>query len=234
MIRRSERSAKRSSRRSEESRGQPASVSAWRFLIVGDRLARADASSEDHPTLAGVVDISDPAAPIQIGHEQLSLPHLDVEVEGGFAYVASDRGLLVLDVSGPAHPAYASLFSVGSWPEVEVTAVRVADRVGYLLGQDNEWTPEGVFVSASGWLRILNVSDPFQPFEISQLFVTDAIWGQNVQGLDLANGVVFIGTRDRLLGVDVSDPAAPAVFSDVPAAPVVYPSSPTRTSSWRK
>ncbi len=50
-----------------------------------------------------ILDVSNPAQPVEIGH--LALPVVDIEVAGDYAYIAAgDAGLHLVDVSDPTAP----------------------------------------------------------------------------------------------------------------------------------
>jgi hypothetical protein len=114
-----------------------------------------------------IVDLSNPAVqPVEVGAYYTPYPGYpsDVEVAGGFAYVATwGSGLRVLDVSNPAQPVEVGAFDT---PRVEGY-----NNVLYV----QEVAIGGNFAYAGGsiyGLQMVDVSDPTQPVEVG---VYDAI-----------------------------------------------------------
>ncbi|MGI6209698.1 MAG: LVIVD repeat-containing protein, partial [Anaerolineae bacterium] len=99
------------------------------------------------PYLA-VIDISDPAAPVEVGRTAM-LPNIveDVVVAGDFAYVAAGAaGLRVINVANPAQPA-----EVGFYEALDAAkGVAVAGTTAYVADED-------------AGLVTVNVADPANP-----------------------------------------------------------------------
>jgi hypothetical protein len=98
--------------------------------------------------LAGVatVDISDPTAPVVLGHVPTAGEAEVVVLDGDTAYVAAGAaGLVVVDVSDPANPAILS----------------VTDTSGPAIGLD--YDSGKAFVAAWNDTRVYDVSDPAAP-----------------------------------------------------------------------
>ncbi len=187
------------------------------------------------------VDVSTPAAPVEVGFCSVPETGFHVAVVGRYAYVAAgDSGLWVLDVSNPAAP-----FEVGSYDtpgyawDVAVAGdyAYVADREGGLrvvnvsdpvapveVGvYDAPGAVNGVAVADGyayvadwvGGLRVVDVSDPDDPVEVGS-YRTQHAWSVVVQG----HYAYIADTYDGLRVVDVSDPANPVEvgFYDVPGS----------------
>jgi len=145
-----------------------------------------------------IVDVSDPAHPMEIGFYKTRRTW-DVYVEGRYAYLACfGHGLRIVDVSDPTQP-------------VEIASYETGCVV-------NDVYVSGGYVYAVCWagddLHIIDINDPMHPAEVA---VFDAEGGSNdvyVSGnyAYLANGM------SGLRIIDVSDPAHPAEigFYDTP------------------
>ena len=151
----------------------------YAYIGVGPRLVILDISDPTQPTLSGqspplpetverikvsgglayiadgdsgiyIFDISDPAAPSQLGHYDTDGTAYDLAVEGIYAYVADGGdGLKIIDISNPAAPSQVGNIDTPS------TAYGVAVR--------------GIYVYVAAYyseIRIINVQDPQHPIEI--------------------------------------------------------------------
>ena len=161
-----------------------------------------------------IVDISDPTAPVEVGH--LGPPDVadDVFVSNGTALVVDwDEGLRIVDVSDPSAP-------------VRVSALALNTR-DYLLTAWNAVLSDDVaYVAASGIgtpiLIVVDVADPTAPSELGSLsspgfFASDVFFSDDLvfmAGAVLADG----GPIGRLLIADVSVPSDPVEvgFVDLP------------------
>ena len=135
-----------------------------------------------------IIDVSDPAAPVEVGFAELLYQVWDVAVAGDHAYVANALGgLRVLSVSDPAHPVevgYANSVDYGN---------EVAVAGGY------------VYVADMGGLRTFDLSNPAIPDETWLLDVPGG-----VRGLAVAPGHAYLTTgAGRLQVADLADPAHP-------------------------
>ncbi|MCP4589472.1 MAG: hypothetical protein GY842_01880, partial [bacterium] len=187
------------------------------------------------------VDVSTPAAPVEVGFCSAPDAGFHVAVAGRYAYVAAgDAGLWVIDVSNPAAPfELASYDTPGHAWDVATAGdyAYVADRAGGLLAVDvsDPSAPVGLgsydapgavngvalangYAYVADWvggLRVVDVSDPADPVETGS-YATQHAWSVTVQG----NYAYVADTYDGLRVVDISDPAAPveAGFYKAPGA----------------
>lgn len=136
-----------------------------------------------------ILDVSDPAAPVEIAYYELPTWARDVAVRDGYAYVAEHHfdmdkgtagGLQILDVSNPSDPRPVGRYERSS------LSVKLAGDYLYVDG-----------------LGILDVSDPTSPAEIRS---GEPPWDW-VEAVD--DGYAYLVNRQELHVVDVSDPAAP-------------------------
>jgi hypothetical protein len=111
----------------------------------------------------------------------------DVFVQGDYAYVISDRGLLILDVSNPAQPIECS-----SVPILVPTHVYVSGSYAYVTG-------------VGLGLKVLDISDPYRPIGKG---VIDSPYGGG--GLYVSGSYAYMTAADfGLRVIDISNPEAP-------------------------
>jgi len=145
-----------------------------------------------------LLDVSDPAQPIQVSGLQLEGQHQHIEVSDRVAYITTYRrnGVQVVDLSDPAHLQTLAFYPTRGVPQ----GIEIAGDVAY-VGADVE-------------LEIIDISNPRAPRRMagfpvngraahtwiagSRLYLT--VWGEGVYVLD------------------IGDPAAPAQlgFFDAP------------------
>jgi hypothetical protein len=137
-----------------------------------------------------VVDIRDPAIPVEVGFYQTPGDSVGVALQGDYAYLADlSGGLCIVDIGDPENPAGIAC------EETTYLAKGVA------VSGDEAYIADGF-----GGLRVFDVSNPASPGEI----------GSHDPGSEEAVGVAIVGnhayvanTGDGLRIVDVSNPATP-------------------------
>jgi len=179
-------------------------------------------SGPDGPPTLRILDLSDPAAPVEIGSLYTRVGSRDVEVVDGLAYIAEGWTLpgavRIIDVSDPTLPV-----EVGAFPaQCHPADVEVVGNYAYLADQPtNSWVPECDW-SIESKFRVIDVSNPAAPIQVSERGLD---WPADIEA---AEGVVYAAGRyshSELESIDVSDPAQPAlIFADR------YPLSPLRSS----
>lgn len=176
-----------------------------------------------------VVDISDPAAPVEVGSYDTPGMADGVYVFGSHAYVAAgSSGLRVLDVSNPTAPVEAGSYATpdyahrvyvsGSYAYVaaHTSGLRVVDvsnpaspyEVGFC---DTPGWAFDVYVSDGyayvadfdGGLRVIDVSNPASPFEVGS-YATPGF----ASGVFVSGSYAYVAAN-HLLVIDVSNPASP-------------------------
>ena len=177
-----------------------------------------------------IIDVSNPAAPHQLGLCETPGSASDVAVSGDVAYVtAGDAGLRLIDVSNPAAP-----HELGAWDTPGcATDVAVWGSMAYVTDGDRGLrvidvselaaphevgayeTPlaHGVAVSGSiayvaagrflGSLRIIDVSNAAAPYEVAACDTAGSPWNVAVSGT-----MAYVADGD-LRVIDVSKPGAP-------------------------
>jgi hypothetical protein len=171
-----------------------------------------------------ILDISNPIAPASIGFHGTPDAALDVTLMDNTAYVAevfterddaTERGgLRIVDVADPANPreiGYYPLYPRESgynriYEPMGARAVAVAGSYAYVIFGSGK----------KGGLRVLDISDPGNPTEISDYqdyiaMVSDvAVVGSPSEGSESVYAYLATGPNYGLMALDVSDPAQPA------------------------
>lgn len=160
-----------------------------------------------------IVDLSDPAAPRDLGHLAARYPEVgeyynDVKLatrdDGSiFALAASNlRGVVVIDVTAPEAPAEVLTFPVAP-PDAQDPAVNVHSI--FVEGTR-------VYFTVFGGIEIYDVADPAAPVELGGFWLPDLdSAGGFVHDLYVEGGVAYLDYWSRgLVVVDASvDPANP-------------------------
>jgi hypothetical protein len=137
-----------------------------------------------------VIDISDPAAPVEIAVVNTPGYVLGVAVAGGYAYVANDEaGLRVIDISSPSAP-------------VEVGFVDTPGRAyGVAVSRGHAYVAD-----YNQGLRVIDVSTPSAPIEVGFLDTPG-----NALSVTILGHYAYVADYGQGLRViDISAPAAPA------------------------
>jgi len=138
----------------------------------------------------GVINISDPVNPVEIGSCETPSDFGDVEISGDYAFAAAGReGLYVIDISDSENPEM-----VGECDTPE-HAVRIALQGDYAFVADR-----------TGGLRIIDISNPENPEEIGS-YETErggcpymvnnvVVNGESAYITDMHNGLFVLGISD--------------------------------------
>ena len=152
----------------------------------------------------GIIDISNPANPVEIGCFQTSgdLPSaLDVYVQGAYAYAAISTGLLILDVSNPVDPLQVSYLDFGGIPNFS-NGVEVVGNYAY------------VAATAAG-LKIVDISDPANP-TIAGTYPTPDHWARQVKIIgNYAYLLSSFGPPSLFEVVDITEPTNPVFVGSI-------------------
>lgn len=150
----------------------------------------------------GVIDISDPEAPLEVAEVSLAGYVVDVHVDGVYAYVsARSGGMHVVDISDPLAPT-----QIGNLPAIrEVYSVVTAENYAYVGDEYTGYTREK--------LRAVDISDPTLPVEVGVLSLgtNDDLRSMVRRGSTL---YVAIGSGGVAV-IDVSIPSAPQHVGDI-------------------
>jgi hypothetical protein len=138
-----------------------------------------------------VVDVSDPAHPVEIGFYDSGEFFQAVAISGSYVYVADGVvGLRVVDVSDPAHPVEVGFYNTPGGAE----GVAVSGADAYV-------------VYADAGLHVVTVSDPAHPVEIgfydSPGAASDvAVSGEYVYVADGQGGLLILRHDEPVLIID--------------------------------
>jgi titin len=161
---------------------------------------------DDYPGANGylrVVSLANPSSPVQVANFDMGasvgygyLPR-DVAVLGGYAYVGTYQGVVVLDVSAPTAPRFVGKAGGG------VGAVPLAAKPGFIYGGAADYG-YGVGVG--------DVSIPTAPRWVGDVYLGCASAGLAVQGDFVYDaGQSTAGGPNLLAVIDVTAPTAPFV-----------------------
>ena len=137
-------------------------------------------------------DVTDPAAPVDLGLAAGIGGFHEILVDGNVAYATGQQNLRVIDCSDPAAP---SLIATHATTE----HTRGVDLDGNLLALSGT-------IGYDGMLRILDVTDPALPAELGQLPLD--WWGRDV----MLDGDRAFVTSGQMKVIDTSTPAAPVMM----------------------
>jgi hypothetical protein len=145
-----------------------------------------------------IIDISNPAAPTAVGRYDTPLWIYDMDLRGDTVYMAAGNSepysgaLYIVDVTDKQNPYLLGSLSY-SW---EVVSIEVVPAPG----------PMYAFISTQGQLKIIDVSNPAAPLEISNLDLYAFDMFFHSPNLYVASG------QDGLQVVDVSDGYTPQLI----------------------
>lgn len=149
-----------------------------------------------------IIDVSNPASPVQVGADTTLPSPWDVDVVGNYAYIAdADSGLIILDVSNPASPHRVSkLFT---------------NRITTLGGVTVEGEYAYLTLNNTGGLIIAKISDPTTPTQM----------GSYNWGTPLAYNVVVERTRAYVAAgtsgvqiINIANASHPTLLGTIPLA----------------
>lgn len=177
-----------------------------------------------------VVDISNPAAPVEVGSLTIPGATTKVKVAGNFAYVLDTMGnLRVIDISDPANPAEIGIYdSPGDAQSVDIagnfvyiadfwsgltvvdasnpsTLLQIGSFVPRRFNKSVGVTGDYMYIGERRNLRVFDVSDPAAPLETFDLQTNG-----EVEDIAISGHYAFLANEaDGLQIMDIADPAAP-------------------------
>jgi hypothetical protein len=158
--------------------------------VLGER---AYVAASDEGLL--IFDVSNPATPVRIGGLTTPGNAKDVELAGNLTfvadlpYMAAPGSVRIIDASNAVVPARLGEIFAGS----SASDVEVVDELAY--------------VTSSGWgpyLRVFDVSNPSQPFEIG------ATEDGNARAVTVNGTLAYVVSYAHLRVVDISNPSFPS------------------------
>ncbi len=117
-----------------------------------------------------------------------------LHIVGDYAYLADGRGVLILDVSDPAHPVHLSEYRVDSYCQ----GVWVSGNYAYLAAGD-----DGV--------HIIDVSDPANP-----VLAGHSATGNSASAVQVVGSIAYVANGSGgFVVLDVGDPQSPKLLTRI-------------------
>lgn len=169
----------------------------YAYLLIGSRLE--------------VLDISDPVDPIYLSQTPIfsSTYFIEMVITGTAGYLAANNQLQIFDLSDPVNPTVTAVFPI---PSRFINKMMVSGNL-LILG---EYKNSGEFPGYGG-LRIIDISNPFNPIELSHYAN-----GSTVNAIAVKDDVLYMGacvynnayscSREFTI-LDISNPASPQEIS---------------------
>jgi len=144
-----------------------------------------------------IVDVSNPAAPVELGRCPISDEARNVHVTNSLAYIAEGfSGLQIVSISTPDKPEVIASYSMPGYSTVKI---KVADATAYVADSD-----KGLEVIDLHHIR------PYTPRIIGH-FDTPG----DAEGIDLAGSTAYIADNyEGLQIIDITDPSTPSLISN--------------------
>lgn len=150
-----------------------------------------------------IIDVSDPAAPSQVGRQDTPGEAINVDVAGSYAYLATkEAGLRVIDISDVTAPAEVGRYDTPGW----AFAVHVTGNYAYVA--DGRRLENGDWVGESR-LRVFDVSTPSLPTEVGTLQTSGVALDVHVRD----DHAYLADYNAGLRVIDISDPTMPTEAS---------------------
>ncbi len=148
-----------------------------------------------------VVDVSNPAAPVQVASLNLAGTLANIAVSGDYAYVTSNDNnaeLLIVDISNPITPSLAGTYNAPN--TTDGRAVFVSGTTVYMGRSDSGSTDE---------FLIINASNPASPVLIGSLNLSG-----NANEISVLGNYAFIASSNNsqeLQVVNITNPSTPTL-----------------------
>lgn len=144
-----------------------------------------------------VLDLGDPARPVEIGSVDTPGDATDIAVDGGYAFVADlFDGIQIIDIRNPKQPVIAGHL------ETLLPAVSVAVSGGYLYIGEARFP-----YYAPSKLEVADISSSTAPMMVASLTTPSWAWDIAISG-DRA----FVASEERgIVWIDISDPFEPEI-----------------------
>jgi len=180
------------------------SNTAWRAVsmaVSGRFIFLADPGGPGTSGSLKIFDVADPVHPKLTGYfDGVNQPAGAMTVDNRLAYVTSDDGLAIVDISEPTAPSRAGLYMLDRLPD---------------LGRDIVVSGSYAYI-ADGWsgLLVVDISRPNNPLIVSSLDTAGIAWGLALDG----NLVYVADEYNGLRVIDISNPINPVEvgFYDLP------------------
>jgi hypothetical protein len=145
-----------------------------------------------------ILDVTNPARPMRLGHVMLPNRVDTLVVDGGYAYIYN-TWLSIVDISKPSAPVLVSHIGAGDTPQL--VSHGLAKRGDYLLAVSGICTPR---TGCSGSMDIIDVHNPAAPATVQNYCLP----GQP-NAITVSGNIAYIAVGSSLDLEDVTNPAAP-------------------------
>lgn len=157
-----------------------------------------------------VLDITDPANPVQVGTGPALQqgPAYDLIIDGDRGYMHSYNEVVIFDLTDPVAPVELSRFDVDRLAMAFALDGNILGVSGYDWGTTTLW---------DDYLIFYDVSDPLNPTEVGKLEspeVTSAAWYD--VSLAAKDGFFYICGYDQFMVIDATDPVNAFVVAVYP------------------
>jgi hypothetical protein len=170
---------------------------AWSVAVSGGYAYVVDAVVDGLDTIR-VLDVSDPAAPTEVGSRLMSNFVDALDTTGDYLYAAChEDGLKVLDISAHGDP-----IEVNSYPLTECTDVDIQGDCAYAV--ESEW---------DGGLYTFDIADPANPVYVSNYALPAGLRFSRVSVEGLF-AYVTVPTSNRVYVLFLGDPEHPVEIDD--------------------
>lgn len=145
-------------------------------------------------TTFGIVDVSDPTAPVLVGQVAVDHPWR-ITLDGDLAYVASSASApVIIDIADPATPTVLGHLATSAGGGGQV----------YVRGNL-------AYVTTGAALEILDVTDPLAAVVLGTVALP-----HTASTVEVVGDVAYVGCGDHGIAVvDVADPQAPAIHGTI-------------------
>ena len=145
-----------------------------------------------------VIDISNPAVPVQIATTSVGAGPRSIYVSGRYAYTANNTSgtISVIDISNPALPRHVATTSVGTGPH----SIYVSGRYAYVVN------------ASTDNMSVVDISNPLAPVQIATAAV-----GNNPKDIFVSGRYAYVTnvSAGTMSIVDISNPSLPSQVSTV-------------------
>jgi len=166
-----------------------------------------------------IVDISDPAKPVEVGAFEAGASTGNITVVGDSAYLATSAGLIIVDVRDPAKPVKLATVSTAS---TVLDHIRSYGGAGVVVSNGIAYVADGY-----GGVNLIDVKNPARarhvgwyvvPFDEKHSKFTEADKGLGAAfGIAVSGNYAYVAAFNQGMRiVDVSNPTRPVEVSDQP------------------
>jgi len=190
-----------------------------------------------------ILNVIDPSNSYLVGECSLSYECEDLCVSGNYAYVATQDGLSVVDISNPSSPSEVTTVGTGLYSQTVVAdgSYLYIGTVGSGLRVFDVSTPDipveagscaipaeiydisisgsyAYIVTGSDSLKVIDISDPHNPVRVGAASIPD-----QANSIAVYGGYAYVAASwAGFLVYDVSSPTSPALVKTIPAEGFPY------------